>query len=172
MTLEEKIEYILKDGLGEFVKFTNTEDFPQLSKKTRTFLKEIGVYSYRKAYPYLLTDGKLIQFDENLIQFGKSRIMENPFCIDIGNKERIVGYNLKKKSIHIINSSLEKYIECLYTLRYYTNEIEGTEKLGPYYKNHKKYAKELKKMFENIEPKSMEYPIWGGRIYEMDLGVL
>ena len=120
----------------------------------------------------MITDGKLVQFDKNLIQFGKSRILENPFCIDIANNERIVGYDLEDKSTDIINTSLEKYIECLYSLRYYTNEIEGTEKLGPYYKNHKKYAKELKKMFKKIESKAMKYPTWGGRIYEMNLGVL
>jgi len=169
MTLEEKVEYIGKD---KFVKFTNTDDFPKLSNNLKKILKEVGVYSYRKGYPYLLTDGKLVQFDKNLIQFGKSHIMENPFCIDISNKERIVGYDLKDKSIDIINTSLEKYIDCLYILQYYTNEIEGKEKFGPYYKNHKKYAKELLIMFEKIEPKAMEYPTWGGRIYEMDLGVL
>ncbi len=172
MTLQEKIEYILKDGLGEFVKFTNTDDFPQLSNKLRTFLKEIGVFSYSKGYPYLLTDGKLVQFDKNLIQFGKSHIMEDPFFIDISNKEQIVGYDLKDKSIDVINSSIEKYIDCLYTLDYYTNEIEGKEKFGPYYKNHKKYAKELLTMFKKIEPKAMELPTWGGRIEEMESGVL
>ncbi len=169
MTLQEKIEYI---GQDKFVKFTNTDDFPQLSNKLRTFLKDIGIFSYSKGYPYLLTDGKLVQFDKNLIQFGKLRILGDPFCIDISNNERIVGYDLKDKSIDIINTSLEKYIECLYILRYYTNEIEGTEKFGPYYKNHKKYAKELLKMFEKIEPKTMELPTWGGRIEEMDLGVI
>ena len=169
MKIAEKIEYI---GSDKFVKFTNVDDFPQLSNTLRTFLKEVGIYCNRKGYPYLHTDGKLIQFDKNLIQFGKSHIMENPFCIDISNKERIVGYDLKTKSIDIINTSLDKYIECLYATYYFSNEYEGKEKLGVYYKNHKKYAEELKKIFEKIEPKAMEFPTWGGLIYEMDLGVI
>lgn len=169
MTLQEKIEYI---GQDKFVKFTNTDDFPQLSKKLRTFLKEIGVYSNRKGYPYLLTHGKLIEFSDNLIQFGESHIMENPFCIDISNNERIVGYDLKDKSIDIINTSLEKYIECLYITYYFSREYESSEKLGVYYKNHKKYAKELLKMYKKIEPKAMELPTWGGLIEEMESGVL
>lgn len=168
MTLQEKIEYI---GQDKFVKFTNTDDFPKLSSKLRTFLKEVGVYSNRRGYPYLTTDGLLKKFNDNLIQLGVG-IVDDPFCIDISNKEQIVGYDLKDKSIDIINSSIEKYIECLNTLRYYTNEIEGKEKFGPYYKNHKKYAKELLTMFKKIEPKAMELPTWGGRIEEMESGVL
>lgn len=172
MTLKEKIEYILKDGLGQFVKFTNTDDFPMLSSKLRTFLKEVGIYSYHKGYPYLITDGKLKQFDKNLVQFGELRVLEHPFCIDIANNEQIVGYDLKDKSTDIINTSIEKYIECLYTTYYFSDEYEGKEKLGVYYKNHKKYAKELQKMLVAIEPKAMEFPTWGGMIYEMDLGVI
>lgn len=169
MTLQEKIEYI---GQDKFVKFTNTDDFPQLSEKLRTFLKEIGVYSNRKGYPYLLTDGKLIEFSDNLIQFGESHIMENPFCIDISNNERIVGYDLKDKSIDIINTTIEKYIECLYVTYYFSMEYESSEKFGVYYKNHKKYAKELLKMYKKIEPKVMELPTWAGLIEEMESGVL
>ncbi|MCB0515311.1 MAG: hypothetical protein R2798_12200 [Chitinophagales bacterium] len=169
MTLQEKIAYI---GQDKFVKFTNTDDFPQLSKKLRTFLKEVGIYSNRKGYPYLISDGKLIEFDKNLIQFGKSHIMENPFCIDISKNEQIVGYDLKDKSIDIINSSIENYIECLYITYYFSREYEGNEKYGPYYKNHKKYAKELLKMYKKIEPNAMELPTWGGLIEEMESGVL
>ena len=171
MTLQEKIDYIGKD---RFVKFTNTDEYPQLSSKLRIFLEEVGVYSYAKGYPYLLTDGKLVQFDKNLIRFGKTRIVDHPFCIDTSNNERIVGINIEDRSIDIINTSLEKYIECLYELRYYTNEIEGKEVFGAYYdnENHKKYAKEFQKMLEKIDPKAMEYPTWGGRVEEMELGVL
>ena len=169
MTLQEKIEYI---GIDKFVKFTNTDDFPQLSESLRTLLKEVGVFSYSKGYPHLLTDGKLVQFDKNLIQFGKFKILDYPFCIDSANNERIVGLNLEDKTFRIINTSLEKYIECLYVLRYYTNEIEGVEKFGAYYKNRKKYAKELLKMYQTIEPKAMEYPTWGGRIEQMEAGIL
>ena len=169
MNLEEKIEYI---GIDKFVKFTNTDDFPQLSESLRTFLKEVGVFSYRKGYPYLITDGKLVQFDKNLIQFGKFKILDYPFCIDIANNERIVGYNLDDKNIDIINTSLEKYIECLYITYYFSEEYELKEKFGVYSKNHKKYAKELLKMYQTIEPKAMEYPTWGGRIEEMESGVI
>lgn len=168
MTLQEKIEYI---GQDKFIKFTNTDDFPQLSSNLRTFLKEIGVFSNRKGYPYLTTDGKLKKFTDSLIQFGVG-VVDDPFCIDISNNEQIVGYDLKDKSIDVVNSSIEKYIECLYTLRYYTNEIEGKEVYGSYYENHKKYAKELLKMFVKIEPEAMELPTWGGRIEEMESGVL
>ncbi len=168
MTLQEKIEYI---GQDKFVKFTNTDNFPQLSNKLRTFLKEIGIYSHSKGYPYLTTDGKLKKFNDTLIQFGIG-IVGDPFCIDISNNEKIVGYDIEENSIDSINSSIEKYVECLYTLRYYTNEIEGKETFGPYYKNHKKYAKELLKLFIKIEPKAMELPTWGGRIEEMESGVL
>ncbi|MGB6093435.1 MAG: hypothetical protein WBF83_06720 [Moheibacter sp.] len=168
MTLQEKIDYI---GRDKFVKITNTEEFPDLSKDLRELLKEIGIYSNRKGYPYLTTDGKLKRFNDSLIQFGEG-VVGDPFCIDIKNKEKIVGYDLDSKNIRLINTSIVKYIECIYELRYYTNEIEGFEKFGPYHKNHKKYAKEFQKMLEKIEPKAMEYPTWGGRVYEMDLGVI
>ena len=98
--------------------------------------------------------------------------MENPFCIDISKNEQIVGYDLKDKSIDIINSSIENYIECLYITYYFSREYEGNEKYGPYYKNHKKYAKELLKMYKKIEPNAMELPTWGGLIEEMESGVL
>lgn len=169
MTLQEKIEYI---GQDKFVKFTNTDDFPQLSNQLRIFLKEIGIYSNRKGYPYLTTDGKLVQFDENIIQFGKTWIVEHPFCIDIKNNERIIGIDPKDNDIRIVNSSIEKYIECLYITYHFSRVYESGEKFGPYHKNHKKYAKELLKMFEKIEPKAMEYPTWGGLIEEMDLGII
>jgi hypothetical protein len=168
MTLQEKIEYIGKDN---FVKFTNTEDFPQLSNKLKIFLKDIGIYSNRKGYPYLTTDGKLKKFNDTLIQIGEG-IVGYPYCIDISNKERIVGYDLKDKSLYNVNASIEKYIECLYTTYYFSDEFESKEKFGAYHENHKKYAKELLKMFEKIEPKAMELPTWGGLIEEMESGVL
>jgi hypothetical protein len=167
-TLEQKIDYI---GRDKFVKFTNTNEFPKLSEKLRKFLSEVGIYSDRKGYPYLTTDGKLKQFNESLIQIGEG-IVGDPFCIDISNKESIIGYNLDNKNIRKINTSLEKYIECLYITYYFSDEYEGKEKLGVYYKNHKKYAVELQKMLEAVEPKSMEFPTWGGMIYEMSLGVI
>ncbi len=168
ITLDQKIDYI---GRDKFVKFTNVESFPKLSKELKNLLQEIGIYNNRKGYPYLTTDGKLKKLNDTLIQIGED-IVGSPFCIDLSNKEAVIGYDLKDKSIDKINTSLEKYIECLYELRFYTNEIEGKEKLGPYHKNHKKYAQELKKMFEKVEPKIMEYPIWGGRVYEMELGII
>lgn len=55
-TIEQKIGYI---GRDKFVKFTNTNEFPKLSEKVNKFLSEVGIYSDRKGYPYLITDGKL-----------------------------------------------------------------------------------------------------------------
>lgn len=170
MTLQEKIDYI---GRDKFVKFTNTEneEFSGLSKELRTFLKDIGIYSNRRGYPYLTTDGKLKKFSDTLVQFGEG-IVGDPFCIDIKNKEKIIGYNLDIKNTRLINTSIEKYIDCLYITYYFSREYESKEKFGVYYKNHKKYAKELLKMYQQIEPKVMELSTWGGLIEEMDLGVI
>ena len=152
MTLQEKIEYI---GIDKFVKFTNTDDFPQLSNTLRIFLKDIGIYSNRKGYPYLTTDGKLKQFNDTLIQIGEG-IVNDPFCIDIAGNERIVGYDLKDEAIDIINTSIEKYIECLYALRYYTNEIEGKEEAILIYEDNQSTIKTASEEIYNERSKHID----------------
>ena len=50
-------------------------------------------------------------------------------------------------------------------------EIKIPQKLGEYYKNHSKYAKELKKQFLEIN-KDVNNGSWADLIEEMNLGVI
>ena len=165
-TITEMTEYLGKD---RFVKFTNTDDYPELDSTTKDILKNNGVLSREFTYPFLQTDGKLKKLGNGLLQIGTGR-MENPFCIDKNNK--FVGYNLKTKKIRNINSTLQKYIETLYTYRKYCVEISQKEILGDYYKNHKKYAKKLQEMLEEVEPDIMKYETWNVIVFEIELGVM
>lgn len=171
VSIEEQIAYITKD-FGTFVKFTNTEDFPELSETTRSFLKNYGVYSYEKGYPPLVTDGILKKLDNDLIQIGKFHELNGKFYCINSETSQIVGYETSKNRIYIINSSIQKYIETLYTYKLFSWEIEGEEVLGEYWENHEKYAKKLQEMLETVEPNIMEYPTWGIQVEERFLGVI
>ena len=81
-SLKEKVDYIIQDGLGKFVKYTNTEEFTELSLDTRNFLKEFGLYSYKYDFPPLFTNGRLEKINEKYIKVGQEDL-GNAFCIDI-----------------------------------------------------------------------------------------
>lgn len=168
ITLDEKIKFI---GRDKFVKYTNTDEFPELSEEVRNFLKNIGIYSNEKGYPYLTINGKLKKFKENCIQFGEGHV-GTIYYIDILDGERIKGHDEDEDYTSLINSSILKYINCLYALYYYTDEIEDKEIYGEYWKNHKKYAAKLKELFEEYEPNIEKYSTWAGRVEEMDLGII
>lgn len=172
MTFEEKIKYIAKfKGFGEFIKFTNVDDFLSLDNETKSILKNIGVYSYKQGR--LITDGKLKKIDEHKIQFGKSPYIDTVYFIDISKNNKIFGLDYSDKEIFPVNSSLKKYIECFFTMRYYSVEIEGEEIYGEYFENQNyvKYGAKLKEMFLEIEPNIMELS-WASEVIERNLGVL
>lgn len=166
-TIEEKIKYLGKD---KFVKFSNTDEFPELTTETKDFLANHGVYSNDKGYPYLTTSGVLKKRSDQLIEIGIG-IVGDPFCINVETDE-VVGYELESGETDVINKSINKYVETLYALYYHSDEIEGKETLGEYWGNHKKYAQSLRTMLEEVEPNIMEYETWYVQVHEMELGVI
>ncbi|MEZ4854687.1 hypothetical protein [Flavobacterium sp.] len=172
MTFEEKIKYIDKDkGFGEFKKFTNVDDFPKLDGETKSILKTYGVYSYHQGR--LITDGKLIKIDDTKIQFGKSPWINTFYFIDTSKGNKVFGFDKSDKEIFPVNTSIKKYIECLFVMYYFSEEIEGEEIFGEYYvnENYKKYAAKLKEMFLEIEPSIMETS-WSSEVLEREIGAL
>ena len=112
MTFEDKIKYIAKfKGFGEFVKFTNVDDIPELDDETKNILKNYGVYSYHQGR--LITDGKLIKIDDTKIQFGKSPWVEVLYYIDISKNNAIFGHIKSENRSFPVNTSLKKYLECM-----------------------------------------------------------
>lgn len=172
MTFEEKIKYIAKDkGFGTFIKFSNVDDFPNLDNETKNILKNYGVYSFKKGR--LITEGKLIKIDEHRIQFGKSPYINTIYFIDTSKNNKIFGLDYSDNEIFPVNTSLKKYLECLFVMYYYSEEVEGEEIFGPYFENQNyvKYAAKLKEMFLEIEPNIMEF-YWSADVIERNLGVL
>lgn len=167
--MEEKLTFL---GLERFVKFTNTEDFPELSTDLRTFLQTTGVYSYEKAYPYLTCDGRLRRRNDHLVEFGRSFIGTS-YCIDTRDHEKIKAYREGEFSI-TVNTSLGKYIECLYVLKYFSKEYEVKEKLGNYWENRNyiNYAAKLKELLEEVETNIVDFEVWYVQVYERELGVI
>jgi hypothetical protein len=168
-TIEQQVNYL---GANKFIKISNADDFPELSNELKEFLKNTGIFSDSKNYPFLVCKGKLKRYKDNFIQFGAG-VLDIPFCIDISNNERIVSFDLEG-NMSIDNSSIKSYIACNYVLRYYYKEIEFTEKYGEYYKNnnHKKYAQILRDMLNEVEPGIENYPTWQDELFQKELGVI
>jgi hypothetical protein len=167
--IKAQVKYL---GEENFVKFTNTKDFPGLSAETADFLKNIGVYSERYGLPSINTNGVLKQFKSNLIEFGTSRI-DHKYCIDIAT-QNIIHYDIDDNSQVILNSSLKTLLMVQYIIIYYYREIEG-KKYGPFYQNnnHKKYAKEFRRLLNMAEPTGIEKFIpWEQEIFQKELGVV
>ena len=171
-TTKEILEFL---GQQNFVKFSNTDDFTQLSSSVRKFLKETGVYSSKNTYPPVVTHGNLKQFSGDLVQFGESDILseKDKYCIDTSQNERIVFFNVRTKEIKVVNSSLKKFLECRYTMAYYYKE-KAKEKYGPYYQNmnYLKYAKKLRSMLDAVEPGIEKYNTWENELFSKELGVI
>lgn len=168
-TTEEQITYL---GKNNFVKFPNADQHNILSATLRSFLKDKGVLSDRKNFPFVVCDGKLQPHPDNsqLIIFGKG-VLDLPFCIDTANGERIVAFN-PDGTTRIVNSSLQNYIACNFQLAYYYDTIEQKKKLGDYDKNHEKYAAKLREMLNEAESGIENYPAWEMTIVEKELGVM
>ncbi len=91
-------------------------------------------------------------------------------CIDVGNADRII--LLDDGELTVVNSNIKAYIECLYTLYYYWQEVERKNRLGEYSVHRKKYAQKLLAMFNEVEGNIENFPIWYVQVYERELGSL
>jgi hypothetical protein len=170
--LETIVKLLERD---KFLKVTNTEDFPELSQETRNILKNYGLPTYEYGtYPRIVTDGKLKRFTNDLIEIGIFPVMEDKYCIDISDGEKVVSYDLPTQEIRVVNSSLKKFLECKYTMAYYYRNIEFAKKYGDYNEgnNHKKYAKILRDMLNEVEPNIEQYETWEDELFQKELGVI
>lgn len=166
VTIEEQISYL---GKERFIKYTNTEDFPELSLETRHFLKQYGLFSH--GFDNFYTDGKIKRFKENLLEIGVNRI-DDKYCIDVKTGNIII-YDIRDNSITIYNSSVQRFQEVRYTIIYYYSKVEN-KLYGNFYKNnnHIKYAKKFREMLNEVEPTGIEnFVPWEEEIYQKELGV-
>lgn len=166
--LDKQVDYIGRNG---FIKFSNVDSFANLNDELKSFLANTGVYSNKDAVPFLVTSGRLKDIGKGLICFG-TNYADYQFCIDINNNNRIVVFDGEDGSVDEVNSSFEKYIGCVYAMRYYVRQFEDKETLGDYSENHEKYALKLHELFNEVEGDITQYSIWYGQVSERELGIL
>ena len=172
ITLDEIVTLLETD---KFLKITNTDAFPELSQETKNVLKNYGIPTDEYGtYPRIVTDGTLKRFKDNLIEFGIFPVMEDKFCIDVSDGEKVVFFDTYTQKIDVVNSSLQKFLECKYTMAYYYRNIEFAKKYGDYNegKNHLKYAKILREMLNKVEPNIEQYETWQDELFQKELGVI
>ncbi len=170
-TIEQQVALLNSD---KFVKYTNTDYFTELSEETKGFLKTYGLpCNDFGTYPNFMSDGKLKKFSPDLIEIGLSNTKDK-YCIDISNNERVVFYDIDNQEIDIVNSSVQKFLECRYVMAYYYQEIEFKKRYGEYYEylNYKKYAKILRDMLNDVEPGIENFPTWEEELFQKELGVI
>lgn len=93
-------------------------------------------------------------------------------CVDLDNNERLIVFNPQNDEVIVVNSNLKKYIECLYVMRYFSEEIEGEDVFGDYDKNTGKYAKKLLDSFNDVEGDIKNFPLWYIQVHERGIGSL
>lgn len=170
-SIDQQIEFL---GREKFVKFTNTNEFPELSEEIRNFLKNHGLSSDQwHSYPRLMTDGKLKKFKDGLVEIGIFPISkpEPKYCIE-ASTGKVIFYDMDDNETDIVNTSLEKFLACKYTMAYYYQEIEFKKKYGEYYLNNKKYAQILRNMLNEVEPGIENFPTWQDELFQKELGVI
>jgi hypothetical protein len=159
----------------EFVRFTNTDSFPQLSEQTRHILKNYGLPGIKAySYPSITTDGWIRPFQPGIFEVATFPDLGHKYCLDTSQHERFFLWDIKTGYIATINSSLLKFFECLYVTVWYLHNIEATKKYGVYMLNgnHKKYASVLREMLEKVEPGIKNYEIWEDLLSEKELGII
>ena len=111
--------------------------------------------------------------DDTKIQFGKSPWVEVLYYLDVSKNNAIFGHIKSENRSFPVNTSIKKYLECLFVMYYFSEEIEGEEIFGEYYvnENYKKYAAKLKEMFLEIEPNIMKTS-WSSEVLEREIGAL
>lgn len=170
-SLPEMITYLADD---HFIKITNTDDFPQLSEETRDILKNYGLPGKEGTTQDIVTTGKLSWYKPHLVEIGflKYKDLGPKYCIDLEHNERIVFVD-HEGEISPVNTSLRKFLECKYTVVWYYETIESSEKYGPFFENdnHIKYAKVFREMLNKVEPGIEHFPYWEELIFEKELGV-
>jgi hypothetical protein len=168
ITIEQMINYL---GRDRFVKFTNTDAFPELSNEVRLFLKNYGLYSHQRyGYPRLMTDGKLKKYKDSCIEVGKN-VVDDIYYIE-ATTGKLFMYDIDNSNARLINTSLERFLACKYTMAYYYREIEFKKKYGEYYLNNKKYAQILRNMLNEVEPGIENFPTWQDELFQKELGVI
>ncbi len=168
MNFEQKINYIEREN---FVRFTNCHAFADISSELKMFLQETGFYSDKMAYPYFTATGTLQSVSPKIIELASNRIGRK-LCIDLNNNERLVVFNPQDGEVTVVNSNLKNYIECLYAMRYFSEEIEGEDVFGDYDTNAKKYARKLLELFNVIEGDIRSFPLWYIQVHEREIGTL
>jgi hypothetical protein len=159
----------------EFVRFTNTDSFPQLSEQTRDILKNYGLPNREFGnYPRMETDGLIKPFQHGVFEVALFPGLTHKYCIDTNHNDRFFLWNTQEKRIATINSSLLKFFECKYVMAWYWENIEMPDKYGEYFvdDNNKKYARVLREMLEKVEPDIENYIIWENLLSEKELGVI
>lgn len=168
ITIEQMINYL---GRDRFVKFTNTDAFPELSNEVRNYLKNYGLDTEEyDAYPRLMTDGKLKEYKDGLIEVGKN-VVDDIYYIEVSTG-KLYMYDIDNSNARLINTSLERFLACKYTMAYYYREIEFKKKYGEYYLNNKKYAQILRNMLNEVEPGIENFPTWQDELFQKELGVI
>ena len=172
ITLEEIKEYFGKE-CKTFPEVTEVND--RLSEKTKQILYKIGLPNYSGYGGDYITLDRLEIINNRYLKYGTRKRDSEYYseCIDMFTGEIVFNLNYEgdNNEYHFWNSNLEAYLKYVYTYTKYVNEFEIPQKLGDYYKNHSKYAKELKRQFLQIN-KDVENGCWANLIEEMDLGVI
>lgn len=168
MTLNKKIDYI---GREYFVKYTNALQVSALSEKLRNFLAQTGFYNRKKRFPFMEIEGVLKEAENGLVEIGVNDV-DDKFYIDTQNDERIIYINSETNQTYVVNSSIERFIECIYIAIYFHQEIELEEVYGSYAEKHLKYAKEMRKMFDAVEGNIDNYPLWAAHVTERENGAM
>lgn len=172
ITLEEIKEYF-GEKCKTFPEATEVND--RLSEKTKHILYKIGLPSY-SGYggDYIVLDALQI-INNRYLKFATRKGDEEYYseCIDLFTEKIVFNLNYEgnNNEFHVLNSNLEFFLKYTYIYVKFKNEIKIPQKLGDYYKNHSKYAKELKRQLLQIN-KDVEEGSWGDLIEEMDLGVI
>jgi hypothetical protein len=117
-----------------------------------------------------MTDGKLKKYKDSCIEVGKN-VVDDIYYIE-ATTGKLFMYDIDNSNARLINTSLERFLACKYTMAYYYREIEFKKKYGEYYLNNKKYAQILRNMLNEVEPGIENFPTWQDELFQKELGVI
>ena len=149
---------------------SSTIDY-KLTTKEKEIFYQIGLPNYGGYGGSYIMLKDLSLIDNRYIKFATRKGDEKDYFRFLDTETHKVVFKFYSNEYHVMNSSLEAYLNYIYIDDFFFNNVIDPEIFGNYELNHQKYADELKK-------KLLEYNdvvlkgTWSAMIEEMGYGVV
>lgn len=166
-----ELQEIKKYFGNNMVLFENNNITSKLSEKEKEILFQIGLPNYNGYAGTYIMLPKMELIDNRYLKFATRKGDESEYSEYIDLETKNIVFRFYSEKYNYLNSNLETYLKYLYAISFFSRNIKNQQKLGDYFGNSEKYAKELEKRLLKIND-DVKKGSWSALIEEMSYGLV